>query len=234
VPLLELKNVGKHYRMGQARVPVLSGIDLQIAAGEMLAIGGPSGSGKSTLCNLFGLIDEPSEGEVLFEGQATQNLSDGQCSRLRSRRIGFVFQRFNLLPVLTALENVSLPLHLQSVATAEAKRRAAEFLDLVGLSDFSSHRPDQLSGGQQQRVALARALVTRPGLVIADEPTANLDTNTALDILNHMQNLNEETGTCFVFATHDDRLLTRVARRLKLEDGRIIEDTADPVGGHVA
>ena len=233
MPLLELKNVVKHYPMGQASVQVLNGIDLQIGAGEMLAIGGPSGSGKSTLCNLLGLIDEPSAGEVLFDGKPTKSLSDRQCSRLRSLKIGFVFQRFNLLPVLTALENVSLPLHIQSVSAAEARGIAAEFLDLVGLSEFSDHRPDKLSGGQQQRVALARALVTRPALVIADEPTANLDTVTAMDILNHMQKLNEETGTCFVFATHDERLLSRVARRLRLEDGRIIRDTANPEARHV-
>lgn len=225
--LLELKDVVKHYRMGQASVPVLDGISLQIDEGEMIAIGGPSGSGKSTLCNLLGLIDEPTSGTILFDGQETARLSDVQCSRLRSKRIGFVFQRFNLLPVLTALENIALPLHIQSTSSRLANERAAKLLKLVGLGRFADHRPDKLSGGQQQRVALARALVTEPSLVIADEPTANLDTATAMELLEHMQTLNRETGTCFVFASHDERLLSQVRRRLRLEDGRIIRDSAE-------
>jgi putative ABC transport system ATP-binding protein len=222
--LLDLEHIYKHYTMGQTIVPVLKDVNLRIDVGEMLAIGGPSGSGKSTLCNLLGLLDEPSKGTLLFQGKSTVNLSDYQSSQLRSQTIGFVFQRFNLVPVLSALENVSLPLYLQSVPSRKAREKAAVLLDQVGLAEHADHRPDQLSGGQQQRVALARALVTRPALVIADEPTANLDTITAVQILEHMQRINRETGTSFVFASHDERLLSRVKRRLQLEDGQIVSN----------
>jgi len=222
--LLKLEHIYKHYHMGSALLPVLKDVNLRIVAGEMLAIGGPSGSGKSTLCNLLGLLDTPSEGTLLFQGKPTSTLNDKQGSKLRSRYIGFVFQRFNLLPVLSALENVSLPLHLQSVSSHKARQEAGKLLELVGLTAHADRRPDKLSGGQQQRVALARALVTRPALVIADEPTANLDTVTAMQILSYMQELNQETGTSFVFASHDERLLSRVERRLQLEDGQIVSD----------
>jgi putative ABC transport system ATP-binding protein len=224
MPLLELEDIYKHYRMGQTLVPVLKGINLRIHAGEMLAIGGPSGSGKTTLCNLLGLLDEPSRGKLFFQGQPTTQLNDYQSSRLRNHTIGFVFQTFNLIPVLSALENVSLPLHIQNVSSDIAHRSAAELLEQVGLSAQAGHRPDKLSGGQQQRVALARALVTRPALVIADEPTANLDSVTAMQILDLMQQLNRETRTSFIFASHDERLLSRVERRLLLEDGQITSD----------
>jgi putative ABC transport system ATP-binding protein len=225
MPLIQLTQVHKYHRLGETRIAALQGIDLTIHSGEFVAIWGPSGSGKSTLCNLIGLLDSATSGTVLFEGQDVTALSDDQRSTLRGEAIGFVFQSFNLLPVLSALENVMLPLQIQRVRPAQVKAKAIRRLTDLGLAEHMTHRPNKLSGGQQQRVAIARALITDPALVIADEPTANLDSETALKIIDLMRHLNGQHGTTFVFATHDRRLLERVNRQVLLRDGTIIEDT---------
>lgn len=221
--LVEMKNISKDYIMGETTVHALRGIDLQIEEGEFVAIWGPSGSGKTTLLNLIGAIDEPTEGELAIANRDICSLSDNRRSELRSGTIGYVFQGFNLVPVLSALENVMLPLQIRGVSSREAKRRALYRLEEVGLNEFIHHRPSKMSGGQQQRVAIARALVNGPSLVIADEPTANLDTETARMIISIMRGLNEKDAITFVFSTHDQRLLDRVKRLVRLEDGRIAD-----------
>jgi len=224
MPLVELHSVEKHYRLGEALIPAVRGVDLTIEKGEFVAVWGPSGSGKSTLCHLIGVIDEPSKGTVRIDGTDVSELSDDRKSELRNHSIGFVFQSFNLVPVLSALENVMLPLHIQGKPAASAKALAGSLLDEVGLSDHLDHRPHKLSGGQRQRVAIARALVTGPRLVIADEPTANLDTERAERITDLMGQLSLAHGTTFLFSTHDERLIQRARRRIHLRDGIIIED----------
>lgn len=223
-PLVELRKVVKHYQLGEALITALKGVDVTIHAGEFVAVWGPSGSGKSTLCNLVGLLDTPTSGTVLFNGRDAAALSDNARSQARNRAIGFVFQGFNLVPVLSALENVMLPLqigHRSSRASVEAAhRRLAE----VGLESFGAHRPAKLSGGQQQRVAIARALIGNPALVVADEPTANLDSENAHRIIDLMREISHREGTTFVFSTHDERLLERVDRRIMMRDGELIED----------
>jgi len=233
--LIELHNIQKTYNLGQTAVRALRGVTLDLHEGEFTAIAGPSGSGKSTLLNLIAIIDDPTEGTLSIEGKEIRSLSDNARTALRNRLIGFVFQRFNLIPVLSARENVRLPLELQGVASAEAERRALAMLADVGLSQFVEHRPDQLSGGQQQRVAIARALVTRPALIIADEPTANLDTETANHTIQLMRALNRQHQTTFIFSTHDERLLTHVDRLIHLTDGAIDErtDSARRVSGRL-
>jgi putative ABC transport system ATP-binding protein len=228
VSLVELRAVKKWYRMGDVRIWALRGIDLRIEAGELVAVWGPSGSGKSTLCNLAGLIDEASEGSLYLRGEEVARHSDDQRSALRSRHIGFVFQSFNLVPVFSALENVLLPLQIRGPITPRKRERARELLATVGLADQASRRPDELSGGQQQRVAIARALITDPDLVIADEPTANLDTANARAIIDIMHEKNRSQGTTFLFSTHDERLLDRVERRIHLRDGLVVADERDP------
>jgi putative ABC transport system ATP-binding protein len=221
--LIEMQNIKKDYFLGEAVVHALQGIDLQIDTGEFVAIWGPSGSGKTTLLNLIGAIDEPTEGFLEIAGREVRSLSDNQRSELRNESIGFIFQSFNLVPVLSALENVMLPLQIKGTSSGEAKSRALGRLEAVGLADLVHNRPFKMSGGQQQRVAIARALVTDPSLVIADEPTANLDSKTAHMILDLMRDLNEEERTTFIFSTHDQRLLDRVKRLVRMEDGRIME-----------
>jgi putative ABC transport system ATP-binding protein len=221
--LIDMKNIKKDYFLGEAVVPALRGVDLDIEKGEFVAVWGPSGSGKTTLLNLIGAIDEPTEGFLKIAGQEVRSLSDNQRSELRNETIGFIFQGFNLIPVLSALENVMLPLQIQGVSTATAKSKALARLEEVGLKDLIHHRPFKMSGGQQQRVAIARALVTDPSLIIADEPTANLDSETARMIIALMRQLNEKEETTFIFSTHDQRLLDRVRRLVRLEDGRIVE-----------
>ena len=223
-PLLLIENVYKHYLNGSVTIPVLNGINLQIAHGEFIAIGGPSGSGKSTLCNLLSLIDHPSSGRVTFNNSDTKELSDDELSTLRGVSIGIVFQSFNLIPVLSALENVMLPLQILNAPGHTIKDEALRCLSEVGLEHLTANRPSELSGGQQQRVALARALITSPALVVADEPTANLDTKTALEIIGLMRKINQSSATTFVFATHDNRLLTSVKRIVSLRDGMIVDD----------
>lgn len=223
-PLVELHQVGKIYYLGENRITALKSVNLSIQRGEFVAVWGPSGSGKSTLCNLIGLLDICSSGTVRFDGQDVTALSDDRRSELRNRGIGFVFQNFNLIPVLSALENVMLPLQIAGISTGRAKRAARKRLAEVGLGEHEAHRPAKLSGGQQQRVAIARALVTDPALVIADEPTANLDSENALRITELMRRLNSNNGTTFVFSTHDQRLLERVERQILMRDGEIIDD----------
>jgi putative ABC transport system ATP-binding protein len=219
--LIQMKNVTKDYRLGQTVVHALRGITLEIDEGEFVAVWGPSGSGKTTLLNLIGAIDEPTSGYLSFNGQEISRLLDNRKSELRNKSIGFVFQNFNLIPVLSALENVMIPLQIEGLLTGEAQRRSMDRLDQLGLTDFVKHRPDKLSGGQQQRVAIARALVINPSLIIADEPTGNLDSDPARKIIELMRNLNRTEGTTFIFSTHDERLLSHVDRLIRLEDGRI-------------
>lgn len=220
--LIEMQNIKKDYFLGETVVHALQGIDLSVDKGEFVAVWGPSGSGKTTLLNLVGAIDEPTEGSLALAGTDVHSLSDNKKSELRNETIGYIFQGFNLVPVLSALENVMLPLQIKGVSSKEAKKKALYRLKDVGLSEFIHHRPSKMSGGQQQRVAIARALVNDPSLVIADEPTANLDSETARMIISIMRNLNEKDAITFIFSTHDQRLLDRVKRLICLEDGRII------------
>ena len=222
--VVELKQVHKSYQAGATRLQDLAGIDLAIAAGEFVAIAGPSGSGKSTICNLLALLDVPNQGHVLFNGRDVMDYSDNELSQLRNHHIGIVFQGFNLIQVMTAEENVMLPIEMGGSTTVAARREARRLLGEVGLSGFEQQRPQQLSGGQQQRIALARALATNPSLVVADEPTANLDSATAMQIIDLMRALNREHDVSFVFATHDERLLRSVSRTIRLCDGLIVED----------
>lgn len=224
-PLLSLRGIEREFALGETRIRALRGIDLDVAPGEFMAIWGPSGSGKSTLLNLLGLIDAADKGVLRFEGQDVSQLSDDALSDCRNHKIGFVFQSFNLVPVLTALENVALPLQVQGVKAAEVRRRAVEWLGHVGLGEFLDFRPDRLSGGQRQRVAIARALVGAPRLLIADEPTANLDSQTSREVIDLIERLNRETGVTCIFTTHDPRLLARVPRQLRLQDGLISQDS---------
>jgi putative ABC transport system ATP-binding protein len=222
--LVELKAVRKSYALGETMIDAVRGVDLEINTHEFVAVWGPSGSGKSTLCHLMGIIDRPTSGSVSFQGQDVAGLSDDRQSELRNHSIGFIFQSFNLVPVLTALENVMLPLQVRGESRADAMEKAMMRLREANIDSHAHHRPKKLSGGQQQRVAIARALVTDPLLVIADEPTANLDSVTAHRILDLMREVNHTRGTAFVFSTHDQRLLDRVTRQIKLSDGLITED----------
>ena len=200
--------------------------------GPLIIISGPSGSGKSTLLNLIGCIDKPTSGRILIEGVDTSRLTPSEASVLRREKIGFVFQTFNLIPVFTAAENVEYPLLIQGLPNAERRRRVAEALDNVGLSSRASHRPDLLSGGERQRVAIARAIVHRPAIVLADEPTANLDTRNATQLIDLMRDLNRTLGLTFIFSTHDQRLLEHTPRIVRLTDGRIVSDTHSEISSH--
>ncbi|MGA1792270.1 MAG: ABC transporter ATP-binding protein [bacterium] len=222
--LIEMVEVQKQYFLGETVVHALNGVSLNIDKGEFVGVWGPSGSGKTTLLNLIGAIDNPSSGEVHVNGHDVFRLTDDQRTELRNNAIGFIFQNFNLIPVLSALENVMLPLQLKGMPSMKARQKASELLEEVGLPDVLHQRPDKMSGGQRQRVAVARALVTAPSLVIADEPTANLDTDTSYRIIALMRHFNEEKNTTFIFSTHDQRLLGEVRRLVKLVDGRIKED----------
>jgi len=222
--LIEMKNIKKDYVLGETIVHALRGIDLRIDKGEFAAIWGPSGSGKTTLLNLIGVIDEPSEGDIVIAGKHTLSLSDNQKSALRNESIGFIFQNFSLIPVLSAIENVMLPLQIKGESFSKTREKALIRLKEVGLGELVHKRPFKMSGGQQQRVAIARALVNDPYLVIADEPTANLDSENAHAIIDIMRELNEKDGITFIFSTHDQRLLDRVAHLLHLEDGRIADE----------
>jgi putative ABC transport system ATP-binding protein len=224
--LVSIENVTRRYPMDHQFVTALDNISLKIGAGAFVAVAGPSGSGKSTLLHLIGCIDQPDAGRIRIGGQDATGLSVHKLSELRRREIGFVFQTFNLIPVFTAFENVEYPLLLERMPEAERRRRAAEALESVGLSERARHRPDLLSGGERQRVAVARAIVHRPALVLADEPTANLDTPNAAQLMDLMRRLNRQLGVTFLFATHDQRLLDRANRVIRLCDGRVVEDSA--------
>lgn len=220
--LIEMKNVTKDYYLGETVVHALRGVDLQIDKREFVAVWGPSGSGKTTLLNLISAIDEPTAGELIIAGKDVRLLTDNQKSEHRNQTIGFIFQGFNLVPVLSALENVMLPLQIKGASAAEAKKQALARLEEVGLGDLIHNRPAKMSGGQQQRVSIARALVNNPSVVIADEPTANLDSETARMIIELMRELNEKDEITFIFSTHDQRLLDKVKRSVRLEDGKIV------------
>jgi len=222
--LVSIDHVVRHYALDRRMIPALHDTSLTIESNEFLAISGPSGSGKSTLLNLIGCIDKPTSGRILIDGIDTTNLKNAQAASLRREKIGFVFQSFNLIPVFTASENVEYPLLLQRVPEKERRLRVAEALDSVGLSPRAGHRPDLLSGGERQRVAVARAIVHRPALVLADEATANLDTQNAKQLIDLMRDLNHRLGITFVFSTHDQRLLDRADRIVRLCDGRVVED----------
>jgi len=221
LPIVSLLGLHKSYRQGHSVVQALRGVDLHIETGEMLAICGPSGSGKSTLLNIIGLLDEPDMGEMEIDGRRLGELSSRAKADLRSSAIGFIFQSFNLVPVLTALENVMLPLRLRGKTTKADEARAEQLLRTVGLQDQIRTYPDRMSGGQRQRVAIARALITRPKLLIADEPTANLDTENSLMVMELLARLRSEQSVTCVFSTHDHRILKHMSRIVSLRDGRI-------------
>jgi putative ABC transport system ATP-binding protein len=218
---ISVRGAVKRYTLGKTIVEALKGLDLEIDASEIVGIVGPSGSGKSTLLNLLGCIDSADEGTVEIDGVDVGRLGDVEATALRRTKIGFIFQTFNLIPVLTAYENVDLPLSALGVSAAERRSRVSAMLERVGLTEYARHRPDELSGGQRQRVAIARALVTRPALVLADEPTANLDGETGKSIMELMHAMNGELKTTFVLATHDPRILPYLDRRVQIEDGRV-------------
>jgi putative ABC transport system ATP-binding protein len=220
--VVELHGIHKTYRLGAHVIPALQGVDLNVQRGELLALTGPSGSGKSTILNLCGLIDTPDAGDIVLDGRHVNGLDEVQRTLLRRDALGFVFQNFNLVPVMTVAENVDYPLFLAGVGAAERKERVAAQLEAVGLQDHAQHKPDALSGGQRQRVAIARALVKRPRLVIADEPTASLDSHTADQVLDLMRERGHAEGAAFVIATHDSRLTGRCDRVLALLDGRLL------------
>jgi putative ABC transport system ATP-binding protein len=222
-PLVEIHALRKSYRRGTTEVPVLENLDLTIDTGEFVALMGPSGSGKSTLLNLIAGLDRPTAGTVRIGGRDIQQLHDRELDHWRNRSIGFIFQLYNLVPVLTALENVELPLLLSSLSSAGRRERAAAALRLVGLGGRMEHRPTELSGGEQQRVAIARALVTDPILFLADEPTGDLDTRSAEEILTLMQFLNRSAAKTFVMVTHDPRAAERASRVVHLEKGRLVD-----------
>ena len=225
-PLIQTLDLKKTYITEAVETPALRGVSVELHKREFTAVAGPSGSGKSTLLHLLGGLDRPSEGDILLEGTAMSTLSKDQLAKLRLTSIGFVFQAYNLIPVLTVLENTAFVLELQGVLRSERIRRAKKILGELGIAEYADQYPHRISGGEQQRVAVARAVVAEPSIVLADEPTANLDTATSLDLIDLMRRLNEEKGATFLFATHDSRLLDRVTRKITLVDGRIAKDVA--------
>jgi putative ABC transport system ATP-binding protein len=220
----KLTDVTRVYKIGEVKTRALKGVSLTIEDGEFTSLVGPSGSGKTTLLQLIGCLDQPTTGKVVIAGRETTNLNRNKRADLRKETIGFVFQFFALIPTLSAYENVEMPLLLNGRSAAERKERVTELLAAVGMSDRAGNRPDQLSGGQQQRVAVARALATDPKLILADEPTANLDTENGEQVMEIMKKLNRETGTTFVFATHDPRVIKYATRVVTLQDGLITKD----------
>lgn len=221
--IIRLENATKIYRIGDVETRALNGVSLDIQAGEFTALVGPSGSGKTTMLQLMGCLDRPDSGSVFVNGQDVTRFSADRRADLRGRVIGFIFQFFALVPVLTAYENVELPLLLTGMGAKERRDRVLEMLDAVNLGDRAEHRPSQMSGGQQQRVAIARALAPRPLMVLADEPTANLDTANGEQAMEIMKRLNEQTGTAFIFATHDPRVMAYARRVVKMQDGQIVD-----------
>jgi putative ABC transport system ATP-binding protein len=221
----KLTDVTRIYKIGEVETRALNGITLTIESGEFTSLVGPSGSGKTTLLQLIGCLDQPTSGQVVINGKETTGLNRNQRADLRKGTIGFVFQFFALIPTLTAYENVEMPLLLNGKTPAQRRQRVMELLEAVDMTSHSHHRPDQLSGGQQQRVAVARALSTSPKMILADEPTANLDTENGEQVMGIMKKLNEETGTTFVFATHDPRVIKYARRVVTLQDGLIVADS---------
>ena len=223
-------NATRDFKIGEVETHALRGVNLSIENGEFTALVGPSGSGKTTLLQLIGLLDQPTSGQVFINGKDATRLNRNQRADLRKGTIGFIFQFFALIPTLTAYENVEMPLLLNGTKPAERKARVNEMLEAVGLSDRAHHRPDQLSGGQQQRVAVARALAINPKVILADEPTANLDTDNGQQVMDIMKKLNQETGVTFVFATHDPRVIKYANRVVTLRDGLIVESNGSLTG----
>lgn len=223
--IVTCQKISKIFGSGELAVHALSDVDLEIRAGDFATLAGPSGSGKTTLLNMIGALDRPTSGQVVIGGQDLSTMADGALAELRLRKIGFVFQSYNLIPVFSALENIEFVLELQGCPPKERRARAMQALKDVGLEGTGLRRPSALSGGQQQRVAVARALVSRPDIVLADEPTANLDSENALGLVDLMYRLNQEHGTTFLMGTHDARLLQHSRRQIEMRDGRIENDT---------
>jgi putative ABC transport system ATP-binding protein len=222
--IVSVKNAVKEYTLGKVKVPALRGISLDVHEGEFLSIAGPSGSGKTTLLNLIGCVDTPTGGSVEVAGQNTAQLTERKLTNLRLYTIGFIFQSFNLVPVLSVFQNIELPLLLQrKLGKADRRARVEGLLERVGLRDYGRHRPTELSGGQRQRVAIARALVTRPQLVLADEPTANLDSVTGENIIDLMKELNRTEKTTFIFSTHDAKVMAHASSVVRLADGKLVD-----------
>ncbi len=222
--LIEARDITKIYQMGDMQVHALRGASLEVRLGELVAIMGPSGSGKSTLMNILGCLDQPSSGEYFLEGVEIDQLDDNQLAQIRGRKIGFVFQTFNLLSRTTALSNVELPLVYSGMGGRQRRKRAMDALDAVGLADRVHHRPNELSGGQQQRVAIARALINEPSIILADEPTGNLDSKSGAEIMAIFQHLNEVRGITIIFVTHEPEIAQHTRRIVSLADGRIVDD----------
>jgi len=223
--IVKLEGVTKVYQDGKVAVPALRGIDLSLQKGEFVAVAGPSGSGKTTLLNIIGGLDKPSQGSVMLEDKLLSTMTRGELSRLRLNRIGFIFQSYNLIPVLTAYENAEFVLLLQKHPAEERRQRVVNLLEEVGLSGLENRFPRDMSGGQQQRVAIARSIAPEPALVLADEPTANVDSQTASELLDLMEQLNREKEVTFLFSTHDPAVMERARRLFTLKDGRIEKDT---------
>ena len=222
-PVIELRDVHRHYRVGAETVAALNGVDLTVSQGEMVAVVGASGSGKSTLMNVIGCLDRPSAGTYLLDGQDVSKFTDNRLSDTRGKRIGFVFQSYNLLPQLKAFQNVELPLRYNS-RSLDRKSAVSEALERVGLSDRANHRPNELSGGQQQRVGIARALVGNPSLLLADEPTGNLDSKSTEEIIALLQDLNRDDGMTVIIVTHEHDVAAATGRVIALSDGRVLSD----------
>lgn len=223
-PAIETINLQKHYGAGQLSVHALRDVNVKFGSGEFVVVLGASGSGKTTLLNILGTLDKPSSGSVLIEGKDLASLNEKGVVQLRRRKIGFIFQFYNLMPVLTAFENIELPLIISGVSKKEAQQRAKDLLDAVGLSDRASHRPDELSGGQQQRVAVARALANKPAIILADEPTGDLDSATGEQVMALLLKLSKEQGTTVLAATHDASILKLADRAVRMKDGQVIYD----------
>lgn len=219
--LLSARNITKTYTIESVETQALRGLSLEVEAGEFTALAGPSGSGKSTLLHLIGGLDRPSSGEIRLEDRRIDQLERGALAKIRLDNLGFVFQAYNLIPVLTALENAAFVLELRGEAKEKREQKALEALKVLGLEDFADRKPNQLSGGQQQRVAVARALAAEPKIILADEPTANLDSKTSIALIEHLQELNVQRGVTFLFSSHDPRLLERVNRIIYMEDGML-------------
>ncbi len=222
--VIDARDITKIYQMGDVQVHALRGASLRVRRGELVSIMGPSGSGKSTMMNILGCLDQPTSGEYYLEGMEIDELDDNQLAEIRGRRIGFVFQTFNLLPRTTALSNVELPLVYGGMGGRRRRERAVAALEAVGLADRLHHRPNELSGGQQQRVAIARALINEPSIILADEPTGNLDSKSGAEIMAIFQRLNEEQGITIIFVTHEPEIAQHTRRIVRIADGRIVDD----------
>jgi len=229
MPLISLKGITKDYQLGKTRVPALTWVDLEVERGEFTVVMGPSGSGKSTLLNIVGCLDRPTSGIYLFDGKEVSDRDFDALAEIRNRQIGFIFQSFNLIPVLDVVENIEFPCLLgkRREPASQLRARVLELAREVGLEPFLKHRPDELSGGQRQRVAIARALITQPELVLADEPTANLDSKTSEQIIDIMRKLNTDRGVTFLFSTHDPRVMKHARRVVYIQDGQIVARPSD-------